>query len=226
MSNVLLGKVIKAMYKLSGKTLPQIAEETGLTIDTINNLFYARIQKPGLTGVCTLLKALGFTVQELMDFMEKNSNLPEDADITEEFTKYISSVRDADITVQPAKTSAAAAEPAGNIQSVIDTLKEEHEKQLDRFRESNIRHIDQIRSQHAAQIEQMNENEKQMEKHYEKSISDLKEAHAHEADRLENEAQQLKKSNRAIRIMLTIETIIVILLAIFDILNSNVGWFR
>ena len=51
MNNLALGKTLKAMYKLSGKTLTQLSDETDLTVDTINNLFYARIQKPGLAGV-------------------------------------------------------------------------------------------------------------------------------------------------------------------------------
>ena len=55
MSNILLDKVIKTMYKLSGKTLTRLADETVLTADTINNLFYARIQKPGPAGVSALL---------------------------------------------------------------------------------------------------------------------------------------------------------------------------
>ena len=38
MNNIALGKTLKAMYKLSGKTLTQLSDESGLTLDTINNL--------------------------------------------------------------------------------------------------------------------------------------------------------------------------------------------
>ena len=94
MDNILLGKVVKAMYKLSGKTLVQLADETGLTVDTINNLFYARLQKPGFTGVCALVRAAGFSVTELCGFGELAAALPPDADITAEFTKYLDTVKD------------------------------------------------------------------------------------------------------------------------------------
>ena len=89
MNNVLLGKTIKAMYKLSGKTITQLADETDLSVDTINNLFYARLQKPSYLGVSEIVKATGYTVSDLSGFLEQAVNLPEDADITEEFTKYV-----------------------------------------------------------------------------------------------------------------------------------------
>ena len=63
MNNMALGKTLKAMYKLSGKTLTHLSDETDLTVDTINNLLYARIQKPGLAGVNALVKAMGFSIQ-------------------------------------------------------------------------------------------------------------------------------------------------------------------
>lgn len=76
MNNVLLGKTIKAMYKMSGKTLTQLSDETGLSVDTINNLFYARIQKPGLDGVNTLVNAMGFSLQQVMEFLQTYPDLP------------------------------------------------------------------------------------------------------------------------------------------------------
>lgn len=113
MNNVLLGKTIKAMYKLSGKTLPQLSDETGLTIDTINNLFYARVQKPGLAGVQALVNAMGFSVHQLLTFMDEHPDLPEDCDVTELFTAYISSADPTDASVPPAKSAVSAAK--GNL---------------------------------------------------------------------------------------------------------------
>lgn len=89
MDNVLLGKVLKAMYKLSGKTLAQLSDETGLTVDNINNLFYARVQKPGYIGVSAFCRAAGFTSAELAAFLEAADELPPDADITERFVEYL-----------------------------------------------------------------------------------------------------------------------------------------
>lgn len=94
MDVVLLGKTIKAMYKLSGKTLTQLSDETDLTVDTINNLFYARLQKPSYIGITALVKATGYTVAELSGFLEMAESLSSEADITDEFTKYLFSVKD------------------------------------------------------------------------------------------------------------------------------------
>ena len=33
MNNLTLGKVLKAMYKLSGKTMMQLSDESGLTLE-------------------------------------------------------------------------------------------------------------------------------------------------------------------------------------------------
>lgn len=88
MDNEILGRTMKAMYKLSGKTINQLADETNLSIDTINNLFYARLLKPSFDGICTLVDAMGFTVSELMSFMEQVPEFPNDADYVERLVNY------------------------------------------------------------------------------------------------------------------------------------------
>lgn len=40
-----------------------------MTVDTVNNLFYARVQKPGFVGVCSLVEAMGYTINDLMVFL-------------------------------------------------------------------------------------------------------------------------------------------------------------
>lgn len=94
MNNVLLGKTVKGMYKLSGKTLTQLSEETDMTVDTINNLFYARLLKPGYQVVEELVKATGHTMAELDGFLTAAEELPADADVTEELARYLISVRE------------------------------------------------------------------------------------------------------------------------------------
>ena len=90
MNNVLLGKTLKVMYKMSGKTLNGLADETGLTVDTINNLFYARIQKPGFAGVCELTGAMGFSVKELVGFMDSiGGSFNENMNISDKFNHYL-----------------------------------------------------------------------------------------------------------------------------------------
>ncbi len=167
MNNVLLGKTVKAMYKLSGKTLSQLADETGLTVDTINNLFYARLQKPGFMGVCSLVKAMGCSVRDLTGFMEKAENLPAEADFTEEFTKYLATAEDTAQVVASAK----------EVQDEPGLLQE------------------QLCTQYRTQIEQQRLSYDRMQEHYSRSISEIKKSHAEELERQEELIRHLKKSN-------------------------------
>lgn len=217
MYNMALGKTLKAMYKLSGKTLTQLSDETDLTVDTINNLFYARIQKPGLAGVNALVKAMGFSIQQLIVFLDENPDISEDCDVTDLFTKYISSAADTNAPVKPAKEVVKGTK--GSFSAEIELLNAEHEKQLDRFRATHQRYVEQIQEQHKNQIEQM-------ERHFEKSLSELKSSHAQEIERLDKENTRLRKTGKTLSIAVGIETVLILLLLILDVFNRSVGWFR
>ena len=217
MNNLALGKTLKAMYKLSGKTLTQLSDETDLTVDTINNLFYARIQKPGLAGVNALVNAMGFSIQQLMAFLDENPNLPEDCDVTDLFTKYISSAADTNAPVKPAKEVVKGTK--GSFSAEIELLNAEHEKQLDRFRATHQRYVEQLQEQHDRQIGQM-------EQQLDKSTAEIKAVHAQEIEHLGKENARLQRTGRTLSIAVGIETALILLLLILDALNRSVGWLR
>ena len=123
MTNVLLGKVMKAMYKMSGKTISELADETGLTIDTINNIFYARLQKPGLLSISELAKACGFTVADLYEFVEQAEDLPENAHITDEFTKFILKKREGNTWVGENRNLGDNKSPEKSFSDIVDVNK-------------------------------------------------------------------------------------------------------
>ena len=206
MNNVLLGKTIKAMYKLSGKTITQLSEETDLTVDTINNLFYARIQKPGLSGVCTLVKAMGFAPATLIDFMDSIEGESENADITEKFTVFISSVND---TVP----SAEAAKP------LVKPAKEKAKSDEEIAKE-------QIAAGFRAQIEQLKESGKELSEHFERSIAALNQTHEKETAYLKGEIENQRKTSRRLCILLACAVLLLLVFLFVDAINSNVGWFR
>ena len=217
MNNLALGKTLKAMYKLSGKTLTQLSDETDLTVDTINNLFYARIQKPGLAGVNALVNAMGFSIQQLMAFLDENPDLSEDCDVTDLFTKYSSSAADANAPVKPAKEAVKGTK--GTISAEIELLNAEHEKQLDRFRATHQRYVEQLQEQHDRQIQQM-------EQHFDKSTAELNAVHAQEIEHLDKENARLQKTGKTLSLAVGIETALILLLLILDMLNRSVGWLR
>lgn len=195
MNNVLLGKTLKAMYKQSGKTITQLSDETDLSIDTINNLFYARVQKPGLSDVDTLIRVMGFHLTQLMEFLEQEH--PSDCDITAEFAKYIFSVNDTPVERLP--TSLPASTTAEDIReqkfsAQIQMLNTEHEKQLDRFRATHLRYVEQIQNLYKEQLARME-------------------------DSMRNDATLLlaRRINRILGITVCVETIALILLSFYHV---------
>ncbi len=141
MDNILLGKVVKAMYKLSGKTLQQLSDETGLTVDTINNLFYARLQKPGYFGVESFVKATGFTMMQLSGFLDVARTLPDTADMTEELTEYMMLQEETEhtaiSTVQVCERHAEVTVSGAALETVLEPyrqMKEQYEETLTELR--------------------------------------------------------------------------------------------
>lgn len=219
MDNILLGKVVKAMYKLSGKTLPQLADETGLTLDTINNFFYARVQKPSFFGVASLVKATGYSMPELVGFMEKAKELPENADIVDEFTKYLFTVEDTRAVADSAKQIAEYTEEheeaeSRNMLLQIQTLNEQHEKQLDRFRATHFSYVEQLNERYKEQIAQMEETNRKLKEHYDHSVGEIKKTHAQELDREREELTYARKLNRTLVISVIIEAAAAVALGI------------
>ena len=216
MDVVLLGKTIRAMYKLSGKTLTQLSDETDLTVDTINNLFYARLQKPSYLGITALVKATGYTVAELSGFLEMAESLPPEADITDEFTKYLFSVKD---TIPDPKITKNCAANAENTESheccmQVKHLNEEHEKQLDRFRATHLHYVEQLQERYKDQIAQMAENAGKLKDHYDHSVGEIKKSHAQEIERQAKENRSLKRMNLLLTLALIAVAIGAVIIAL------------
>lgn len=198
MTNTLLGKILKSMYKLSGKTINQLSEETDLTVDTINNLFYARIQKPGFFGVVSLVIACGYSVTDLTGFLEVAKDLPDNADITEEFTKYLFSVKDTNSSVRltaDCPVSANGHVTSHNGCTQILQLNEEHERELDRFRATHLHYVDELHTRYKEQIAQMENTDAQIKAQYDRTVEELRHDHETEINRQNTELSHLKRLN-------------------------------
>lgn len=212
MQNILLGKVVKAMYKLSGKTLQQLADETGLTVDTLNNLFYARLQKPGFFGVEAVVEATGYTVEDLLGFMKIAETLPADADVTEAFAEYIFTAKETKPVVDSAVNCGKHTDGSVSADSCcmqIKTLNEEHEKELDRFRATHLHYVDELHARYQEQIRQMESSSQRIEEHYNRSIAEIKKSHDREVDDYQKEMKRAQSINR----LLTVALIAVALVA-------------
>ncbi len=211
MQIVLLGKIIKAMYKLSGKTLTQIADETDLTVDSINNLFYARLQKPSFLGVKSLVEATGYTVEDLVGFMKTAENLAEDADITEEFTKYIFSIREVKPVVKSTDSCARVQNGEADENSCcmqLRTLNEEHEKQIEHLRSAQLQYINDLHERYNEQSAHMEAETQRLKEHYDHSVGEIKKSHAREIEEYQKELEHVRSVNRFLTIMLIVFAVI------------------
>lgn len=217
MDNVLLGKVLKAMYKLSGKTLAQLSDETGLTVDNINNLFYARVQKPGYIGVSAFCRAAGFTSAELAAFLEAADELPPDADITERFVEYLREAEEnpaagfagaAGSAAKGAGSAAAANGIAGSANSAkglvktnalsagaasgaaIRTASSDLSAQLELLNTEHEKQLDRYRATHLYYVDQLKNQ-------YEEQIDQLETSFARLKEHYDHSVGEIKKSQAA-----------------------------
>lgn len=62
-----------SLKKKSGKTLKQIADESGVPLGTLNKLFAGQTKDPKLETIRSVVYALGFTLDDL----EEKENAPE-----------------------------------------------------------------------------------------------------------------------------------------------------
>lgn len=84
----------------------------------------------------------------------------------------------------------------------------------------------QIQEQHHSQIEQMQAHNRQMEEHYNHSVTELRSIHAQETQHLEGEIVRARRLGKILGIAIAIETGIILILLILDFINRNIGWMR
>ena len=164
------------------------------------------MQKPSYLGITALVKATGYTVAELSGFLEMAESLSPEADITDEFTKYLFSVKDITPVAEIAKNCTANAdntEPHECCMQVKE-LNEEHEKQLDRFRATHLHYVEQLQERYKDQIAQMTENAKNLKEHYDHSVGEIKKSHLQEMERQDREIRTLKRLNMVLTLALIV----------------------
>lgn len=219
MTNILLGKILKAMYKLSGKTLTELSESSGLTVDTINNLFYARIQKPGFLGVSSLVEAMGFCIEDICRFREQAEKLPVESDVTNAFTKYIFSVRETEASVDSTEsdknTAKAKHSEAEYYRQQIRDLNENHELQFERFRQMHFSYVEQIKAQYQEQISQLESSTRHSNEFYEHNLNELQKLHSEEIQRQINLIRHYRHAVTLLIVGIIIALIAVILVIFF-----------
>lgn len=209
MENIMLGKILKAMQKLSGLSVGELAEKADLTIDTVNNLFYARVQKPGFSGVCRLVESMGYTVGDLMVFLRDPGisamDVPQVMELIAAYTNaetgHAPAAKDGEKNREQAVQAAKERILQQNASGMIDydaleqhneRQNELHEKQLDRFRNTHLTYVAQIREQYEAQLEQAEEFSQTTIQGLEKLVNEQRERVRVTAERYEKELDEIR----------------------------------
>lgn len=228
MTNVELGLVLKAMYKLSGLTVGSLSEKTGITVDTINNLFYGRVQKPGFFGVVTLVETMGFRTEDMISILKENpvKDLPQNC-LTEILTAYLNKKPGETETVTvklqtgKEKDSAQALPEAAlkGLENQRKELNEEHERSLDRFKATHTHYCDELKQQYKESLELIRAG-------HEETVQKLENELTLVRQNSEREIKRLHKRNKRLTWALIAETALVIGIFTADLFNHQIGWLR
>lgn len=223
-NNVELGLVLKAMYKLSGMTVGALSEKSGITVDTLNNLFYGRVQKPGFFGVVTLVETMGYRVEDLLKVLREYDvkELPQNT-LTEILTSL--DKQDGD-TAKPAPVVMQVSNPKKDTPITLESLEaqrrelnEEHERQLDRFKAAHAKHSEEMKQQYHESLELIRAGHAETVAKLETELNDVKQNST-------REIQRLQKRNARLVWVLIAETALMVGTFMADLLNRQIGWFR
>ena len=230
MTNVELGLVLKAMYKFSGMTVGTLSEKTGITVDTINNLFYGRVQKPGFFGVVSLVETMGFRTEDLLCILREQpvKELPQNK-LTEILTAYAE--KDDGNGQKPVVVAVKTEGQNGKDEETLPSvtlkdlenqrreLNEEHERSLDRFKATHTHYCDELKQQYKDSLEQIRSGHEETVRKLENELTALR-------NNSEKEIGNLRKHNKRLTWALIAETALVVGVFIADIFNHQIGWLR
>lgn len=228
MTNVELGLVLKSMYKLSGMTVGTLSEKTGITVDTINNLFYGRVQKPGFFGVVTLVETMGFRTEDLIRILREQpvKELPQNS-LTEILNAYSEKTGNEPVPV----TVKLQQEKAGSIPEAVQevTLKsleeqrrelnEEHERSLDRFKVTHTHYCEELKQQYKESLEMIRSGHAETVQKLEQELNDVRE-------NSEREISRLRRKNKCLIWAIIAESALMVGFFLADLFNRQIGWLR
>ncbi len=222
-NNVELGLVLKAMYKLSGMTVGALSEKTGITVDTLNNLFYGRVQKPGFFGVVTLVETMGYRVEDLLKVLREYDvkDMPQNTltEILSGLDKQAGGEKKEPATIPAAGSKKETAISLESLEAQRKELNEEHERQLDRFKATHTRYTDELKQQYHESLEMIRAGHAETVAKLQTELDDVKQNSTREIQRLQ------KRNARLVWAMIA-ETALVVGTFIADLLNHQIGWLR
>lgn len=216
------GMILKAWIKDAGYSYSDVAEETGFSLDTINNSLSGKVSDPRLERVFKIAVITGHSVCEYLQLML------EDEDI--DFADRVHVLRsDEDMHLRTIDTApqASHASPEHNISqdemnSILDRFKRVYESVINQLRDQ----IAQLKESRKIMKEQYEQQLQKMEEQQRMHDESLAESHREAMGLLREENDRLRRANRWKTIALSVETAAIVALMLVDSFNTDIGWYR
>lgn len=212
-----VGELLKKWVRESGLSYSEVAEQTGYSLDTINNSLSGKIKEPSLERVFKIAVLTGHSVCEFLRLMLEGDEI--------DFADRIHVLTDKPLHMVKYTDTLPAKAPA--------TVPAEHhtdDATLDRFRRVHGDYAAAIREQTKQQLETMERQHRAhndaMEKYHDEVVKALEKSHTEVVTQLERENKRLRRRSTWLTIALVVETLAVMAISIYDIINLDVGWYR
>lgn len=225
------GRILRKWADESGLTRAELAEKTGIPLNTLNNSLYGKVQDLSVDRTFKYAVATGHCVCEYIRLML------EDEDI--DFADQIHVLRDVPMTLQkyvdtlPNPVETVPPKPLAQEETNQHAARilQEQDQLLDRFK----RVYETVISQLKDQISQLKESRALMKEQYEHQLEAMERQHVihntamerHHAEsmqRADDERKRLQRQNSILRIALIAETAGIIALFFADALIGDRGW--
>lgn len=204
--------LFRARKKELGYTVPQLAEGTGISEDTVNNILNCKTD-PTMERVIKLCLFLKMDLYQ--DYL-----LPlfEGLDADEAFAAQLSAMLGAGCSVRAQPAAPSCGNRAGcekQIQGVMQTVMDSHEHTLDRFKSVHDRY-------HQQQVQQLQEGRDLVIAAKDAQIATLREDLARQAHHI----TRLRNRNHILGIAVAAETVFIAVTWLMDLLIHDSGWIR
>ena len=216
------GMILKTWIKDAGYSYSDVAEETGFSLDTINNSLAGKVADPRLERVFKIAVLTGHSVCEYLQLML------EDEDI--DFADRVHVLRaDEDMHLRPLATAPQVSHASSEhnlseaeMNSILDRFRRVYESVINQLRDQ----IAQIKESRQIMKEQYEQQLQKMEEQHRIHDETLAETHREAMGLLREENDRLRRANRWKTIALSVETVAVVALTLIDAFNTDIGWYR
>lgn len=204
--------IFRTRKKELGYTVPQLAEGTGISEDTINNILNCKTD-PTMERVIKLCLYLQMDLYQ--DYLRP---LFDGLEADEAFAAQLSTMLGSGCSVRSQPAAPACGNRAGcekQIQGVMQTVMDANEHTLDRFKDVHDRY-------HQQQVQQLQEGRDLVIAAKDAQIATLRDDLAQQSRHI----TRLRNRNKWLSIAVTAETVFIAATWLMDLLIRDNGWIR